>query len=83
MFTYMENNPDVDIELFYYEPSMDFAGSLGHTIEISKQNKDFWLNTDIGVALDSHFGVVDMLEEYEEEVQEEVLAEPPDVLHEI
>tara|TARA_Y100000356_G_C11228738_1_gene273635 strand:- start:461 stop:982 length:522 start_codon:yes stop_codon:yes gene_type:complete len=84
MFTYMDNNPDVDIELFYYEPSMDFAGSLrAGTIEISKQNKDFWLNTDIGVALDNHFGVIDMLEEYEEEVQEEVLAEPPDVLHEI
>ena len=53
------------------------------TKEISKQNKDFWLNTNLGVTLDNHFGVVDMLEEYEEEVQQEVLAEPPDVLHEI
>lgn len=83
MFTYMENNPDVDIELFFYEPSMDFAGELGNTIQITSQNKDFWLNTDLGVTLDNHFGVVDMIEDYEEEVREEVLSEPPDVLHEI
>lgn len=83
MITYLDNNPDVDIELFYYEPSMDFAGELGNNILISDQNKDFWLNTDLGVTLDNHFGVVDMLEEYEEEVHEEVLSEPPDVLHEI
>ena len=78
--TYLENNPDCEGELCYYEPSMDFCGNMNNNITISNVNKDFFANDPVGQELDGHFAIIDYLEEFEEEEQEEALATPPDVL---
>lgn len=78
---FLSANPDCNIDLYYYEPAMDFAGSFHDgDIIISDQDKDFWINDEVGQMLDGHFGVYDHIEEYEEEVMTEVIATPPDVL---
>ena len=77
---YLNNNPDCEGDLFYYEPSMDFCGNMNNNITISDVNKDFFANDPVGQELDGHFAIIDYLEEYEEEEQEEALKTPPDVL---
>lgn len=78
--TYLDNNPDCEGELYYYEPAMDFCGNMNNNITISDVDKDFFANDPVGQELDGHFAIIDYLEEYEEEEQEEALATPPDVL---
>ena len=78
--TYLGSNPDCEGDLYYYEPSMDFCGNMNNNITISSVNKDFFANDPVGQELDGHFAIIDYMEEYEDEVQEEALATPPDVL---
>ena len=78
--TYLDNNPDCEGELYYYEPSMDFCGNMNNNITISNVNKDFFVNDPVGQELEGHFAIIDYLEEFEEEEHEEALATPPDVL---
>lgn len=78
--TYLDNNQDCEGELYYYEPAMDFCGNMNNNITISSVNKDFFANDPVGQELDGHFAIIDYMEEYEDEVQEEALATPPDVL---
>jgi len=78
--TYLDNNPDCEGELYYYEPAMDFCGNMNNNITISDVGIDFFANDPVGQELDGHFAVIDCLEEYEEEIQEEALATPPDIL---
>jgi len=78
--TYLDNNPDCEGELYYYEPAMDFCGNMNNNITISDVDKDFFANDPVGQELDGHFAVIDYMEEYEEEIQEEALATPPDVI---
>jgi len=80
--TFEYNNPDCDVELYYYEPAMDFCGSLDENITISKVNRDYFVSNNLGKELDYHFDIVGSLDEYYEEEQEEALATPPDVLDE-
>ena len=80
LHTYLDKNPDCEGELYYYEPAMDFCGNMNNNITISDVDKDFFANDPVGQELDGHFAVIDYLEEYEEEEQEEALATPPDVL---
>jgi hypothetical protein len=53
---------------------------MNNNITISSVNKDFFANDPVGQELDGHFAIIDYMEEYEDEVQEEALATPPDVL---
>ena len=78
--TYLDNNPDCEGELYYYEPAMDFCGNMNNNITISNVNKDFFVNDPVGQELEGHFAIIDYLEEFEEEEQEQALATPPDVL---
>ena len=38
---------------------MDFAGSLDSQITLSEETDDYFTDTVLGEALDSHFGVLD------------------------
>jgi len=73
---FLQNNPDCNIELLYYEPANDFCGTLEASYEISRVGKDFFTDTHEGNLIDTAFGVVDTLEEWEDEVQTEILSEP-------
>jgi len=65
---YLINNNDVNIDLRYFEPSMDFTGTLEHgTFNISDVGEGFFLNTTVGKQLDECFCVIDMLEDYQED----------------
>ena len=62
--TFLINNKDVNIDLLYFEPAMDFIGTLEHgTFTISDVGEKFFLNTSVGQKLDERFCVIDMLEE--------------------
>ena len=80
--TFELKNPDCEVKLHYYEPSMDFCGSLDETITISDVKKDYFLTDPLGIELDGHFDVVGMIDDYYEIEQEEALDTPPDVLEE-
>ena len=81
---YLDKNQDMHIELHYYEPAMDFCGSLNEgTIKISEQHLDFWKNDPSGIEIDNHFDVQGMLEEMIEEEQQEALGTPPDLISDI
>ena len=78
---FLSANPDCDVDLYYFEPAMDFAGSYHHgDVTISEQEKDFWIDVDLGQQLDSHFAILEMVEEHEYDTMCEVIATPPDVL---
>lgn len=80
--TWLENNPECEAELLFFEGGNDFCGSLEHgDIAFSQQSKDFFLNTELGVKLDEAFGLLELLEEYEEEAQEEALTTPITLLN--
>jgi len=65
---FLINNKDVNIDLRYFEPSMDFTGTLEHgTFTISNVGEGFFLNTTVGKQLDECFCVIDMLEENQED----------------
>ena len=77
---FLAENTDCDAELHYYEPSMDYCGTLDTSITISDVSKQFFQTDPVGKNLDRHFDIVGMLEEYEEQDQAEALATPPDVI---
>ena len=61
---FLIDNKDVNIDLMYFEPAMDFIGTLEHgTFTISDVGEKFFLNTSVGQKLDDIFCVIDMLEE--------------------
>jgi hypothetical protein len=60
---FLIDNKDVNIDLMYFEPAMDFIGTLEHgTFTISEVGEKFFLNTRVGKKLDETFCVIDMLE---------------------
>jgi len=79
--TFLENNPECEAELYYYEPAMDFCGNMNNNITISDVDKDFFSDDPVGQELDLHFDIIDMLEQDEEYEQEQALSEPPDTEH--
>lgn len=75
--TFLTNNPDCEAELLFYEGGNDFCGSLGMgEFTISDTGVSFFEQDPVGIQLDQTFGIVDMLHEHEEEVQDEILREP-------
>ena len=75
--TFLTNNPDCEAELLFFEGGNDFCGSLGSgEFTISDTGVSFFEQDPVGIQLDQTFGIVDMLHEYEDEVQTEILREP-------
>ncbi len=75
--TFLNNNPDCEAELLFYEGGNDFCGTLGTgEFTISDTGVSFFEQDPVGIQLDQTFGIVDMLHEYEDEVQDQILKEP-------
>ena len=73
-FTYMQNNPDVEIKLSFYEPGNDFCGTLDTgEIGISEQPRSFWERDEEGIQLDETFYITEVLDEYQDEIESECL----------
>ena len=79
--TYMMNNEDVSARLFYYEPAMDFVGSIEHGSFSVYDEKDFFETNPLGIQLDGMFGIVDMLDDYNEEMELEAINTDPTILN--
>ena len=75
--SYLDENPDCTAELLFYEGGNDFCGSLDTgELNISHLNKQFFETDPVGEQLDEAFGIVEILEEYDEELQDEIINEP-------
>ena len=75
--SFLGNNPDCEAELLFFEGGNDFCGSLGTgEFTISDTGVSFFVQDPVGIQLDQTFGIVDMLQEHEDEVQNEILNEP-------
>ena len=71
---YLTNNNDMSIKLTYYEPGMDFMGiwedfddrcyTIGEVAPTS--DSDFW-ETEDGKHIDDYMGIVESMQQYEEE----------------
>ena len=73
-FTYMQNNPDVDIHLSFYEPGNDFCGTLDTgEMSINDQPRSYWETDPEGVNLDETFYITEVLDEYQDEIEAECL----------
>lgn len=59
LHTWLDDNPDCEAQLLYYEPAMDFAGSMDGEITISECDDEYFKKTELGELLDSHFGILD------------------------
>lgn len=71
---YLSNNDDVEIHCKYYEPANDFVGSNHFgDFEISTTPRSFWETDDTGMELDECFSVLEMLDEYREDIEDEHL----------
>ncbi len=57
--TWLDNNPDCDAQLFFFEPAMDFAGSLDCQINLSEESDEYFTDTELGEQLDSHFSILE------------------------
>ena len=74
IMNYEMANPDVDIHCKYYEPANDFIGSNHYgDFSISDQPRSFWETDPAGQDLDGTFYVVEMLDEYQDEIEDEHL----------
>ena len=79
--TYLLNNHDVNMQLMWFEPAMDFVGCLEHgTVTLSDEPREFWTDTDTGRELDECFGILDSVDEHMAEVMEEVVNTDPTTL---
>ena len=78
--TYMMNNEGVSADCLYFEPAMDFVGSISEGTFSVYDNKAFFENDPVGIKFDEHFGIIDMLEEYDEELQFEAINTDPTIL---
>ena len=74
--SYLEDNEDVSIRLAYYEPGCDFMGvwedfdDRCYTCSDYDSESDFW-QTDDGELLDGYMNIVENLQQWEQEQEEE------------
>mgnify|MGYP003627936290 CR=1 FL=1 len=74
---FCHKNPDIDAELFYYEPANDYCGSLNlGDVEISSVGRDFFEKDPLGQQIDHHFDVISDLLYEQELMEEEIITEP-------
>ena len=74
---YLEHNKDCSIRLIYYEPGMDFMGiwedfddrCYNCSEDAPKSDSDFW-ETEDGKHIDDYMGVVETMQQYEEDNKE-------------
>ena len=74
---YLENNNDMSIRLTYYEPGMDFMGIWEDfddrcytcSVDAPTSDSDFW-ETEDGKHIDDYMGVVETMQQYEEDQKE-------------
>jgi hypothetical protein len=70
----MQNNPDVDIHLSFYEPGNDFCGTLDTgEMSINDQPRSYWETDPEGINLDETFYITEVLDEYQDEIEAECL----------
>ena len=75
--TYLQNNNDMSIRLTYYEPGMDFMGIWEDfddrcytcSVDAPTSDSDFW-ETEDGKHIDDYMGVVETMQQYEEDQKE-------------
>ena len=77
--TFLDNNPDFSAELMFYEPSMDFAGTLDETITLSDTDDNYFLMDPDGIDLNECFGILESRLEWAEEEEEFVLETAEDL----
>lgn len=77
--TFLDNNPDFSADLMYYEPSMDFAGTLDESITISDKSDDYWIMDPDGIELNEAFGILESRLEWAAEEEEFVLETAEDL----
>lgn len=77
--TFLENNPDFSVDLMYYEPSMDFAGTLEESITISDKSDDYWIMDPDGIELNEAFGILESRLEWAAEEEDFVLETAEDL----
>jgi hypothetical protein len=71
---YLANNDDVEIHCKYYEPANDYIGSNYYgEFSISDQPRSFWETDEAGRELDETFYVLEMLDEFREDIEDEEL----------
>ena len=75
----MLTNADIwNMDLSFYEPAMDFAGSLAEgVVTISEEGRDFFLNNDHGKHLSDCFPIIEDFDDMEEDAMEEAIKTPP------
>ena len=74
IMNYEMANPDVEIHCKYYEPANDFIGSNHYgDFSITDQPRKFWETDPAGIDLDETFYVVEMLDEYQDEIEDQHL----------
>jgi hypothetical protein len=75
---YLEHNKDCSIRLIYYEPGCDFMGiwedfddrCYSCSEDAPKSDSEFW-ETEDGRLLDDYMGIVESMQQYEEDQKEE------------
>ena len=75
---YLEDNNDMSIKLTYYEPGMDFMGIWEDfddrcytcSVDAPTSDSEFW-ETEDGKHIDDYMGVVESMQQYEEDQKEE------------
>ena len=77
--TFLDNNPECSADLMYYEPSMDFAGTLDESITISDKSDDYWIMDPDGIELNEAFGILESRLEWAAEEEEFVLETAEDL----
>ena len=72
----IDKHPDISITAYYHEPGMDFAGEYadGTISECnpSDEKRSFFENTALGKALDDHYNILEMRDEWEAQRNAEV-----------
>ncbi len=69
---YELENQDVNINLSYYEPANDFIGSNQYgDFSVYDQPRNFWEDDEVGKVLNETFDVLEELDQYKEELEEE------------
>ena len=77
--TFLDNNPDFTATLMFYEPAMDFAGTLDESVTISDKSDDYWIMDPDGIELNEAFGILESRLEWAAEEEQFVLEKAEDL----
>ena len=77
--SFLDNNTDFSAELMYYEPSMDFAGTLNEHIVLSDCDDSYFIMDPDGIDLNEAFGILETRLEMADEDEDFVLEKADDL----